>query len=204
MNILDTLITDRTEEDVERAAELSAKGIGSMEPGELAEFLSGMKGAYNATDLNRVEAATVYVAERLRGYGYAVTLQTGRTWADSDIPTPAMLAPYLSNVAALMDALSVFETTPRVLPDMENFTWQEANNIEKILLDIERLLTLMAQSFQRCGATGAICGVCGIPAGGAESTENLIPRTWAELDATGWGWAEWNTKTWTQLAYKTQ
>ena len=62
MSILDILVTDRTQADVERAAELAAKGLNGMAPAELAEYLAGMKGAYTATDLNRVSEAVEYVA----------------------------------------------------------------------------------------------------------------------------------------------
>ena len=37
--------------------------------------------------------------------------------------------------------------TPDVPADMESFTYQEANNIEKILLDIDTLLTGIEQSW---------------------------------------------------------
>ena len=49
--IIDTLVTDRTQADVERVRELAAKGFAAMTAAERAEWLAGMKGAYNAADL---------------------------------------------------------------------------------------------------------------------------------------------------------
>jgi hypothetical protein len=46
--IIDTLITDRTQADVARAEELSAKGFAAMTANERAEWLAGMKGAWAA------------------------------------------------------------------------------------------------------------------------------------------------------------
>lgn len=72
MSIIDTLITDRTLADVERVKALRKKGFAAMTSEERSEFLAPVKGAYNATDLNRVQEAMEYLAERFRGYGYNV------------------------------------------------------------------------------------------------------------------------------------
>ena len=63
--IIVTLVTDRTQADVERVRELAAKGFAAMTAAEQAEWLTGMKGAYNAADLNRVGIALNYLAARL-------------------------------------------------------------------------------------------------------------------------------------------
>lgn len=196
MSILDTLVTDRTQADVDRVDALSGKGLEGMTPAELAEYLAGMKGAYNATDLNRVTEAMEYTAERLRSYGYAIELAHARSWLATDIPTPAQMDGYLADLSALRHVLAVLPTTPVVPPDMEGLTYQEANDIEKILADIDWLLTLMAQSFRRCGNPTTRGGARGLP------TENCLQEiTWAELDAKGWSWADWDSKTWFQIRY---
>lgn len=70
LSIIDTLITDRTQADVDRVLTLSAKGWAAMTAAEREEFEAGMKGAYNATDLNRVNAAMEYLESRLVAMGY--------------------------------------------------------------------------------------------------------------------------------------
>ena len=50
-------ITNRTQGDVARRQALEQKGIANMTDTELAEWLAPSKGAYNYTDLNRVEEA---------------------------------------------------------------------------------------------------------------------------------------------------
>ena len=72
MSIIDTLITDRTQADVNRALALSAKGWAAMTAAEREEFEAGMKGAYNATDMNRVNAAMEYLEARFKAMGYTV------------------------------------------------------------------------------------------------------------------------------------
>lgn len=74
------LIYDRTAADVERALALAKKAeAGTLTDAEKAEWLAGMKGCYNAADMNRVEAAVQTLAAELRKYGYSVEY-TDRTY----------------------------------------------------------------------------------------------------------------------------
>lgn len=141
------LITDRTQADVDRVRQLAQKGFGNMTADEKTEWLNGLKGAYNASDLNRVGAAVAYVAGRLTGYGYVVSVSPRQDWQVADIPTQESMTAYLADVAALRAALTVAASTPEVPEDMERLTWQEANDIEQILLDVDELLTRMAAAW---------------------------------------------------------
>lgn len=159
-SIIDTLITDRTQTDVDRVYALSKLGIAGMTAAELAEYIAGLKGAYNASDLNRVQAAMEYSADRLREYGYSVTLQPAPEWTRNDIPPQEQMAIYLDNLATLRGVLTVPQTTPEGPTDMEDLMWQDANDIERILADIDRLLDNMAAAWRHCGA--AVCGGGGL------------------------------------------
>lgn len=142
------LITDRVRADVDRVAALAGRvSAGTATAAELAEWQSDLKGAYNASDLNRVGAAVAYVAERLNSYGYAVTVNPKQDWTGSDIPTAGQMAAYLRDVAALRGAIAVMASTPPTPDSANNLTWQEANNIEQILLDVDELLTRMAAAW---------------------------------------------------------
>lgn len=145
------LITDRTQADVNRVKELSAKGLAAMTAAEKAEYLSDMKGAYNASDLNRVGAAVEYIAERLHSSGYAVAVTARQNWTRADIPTQADMESYLADVEAIRSALAVKPTTPETPDDAEKLTYIEANNIEQIMLDVDALITTMTLSFVYCG-----------------------------------------------------
>ena len=72
MSIIDTLITDRAQADVEYAQELNALGWSGMSAEQKAEYLAGLKGSYNATDLNRVTAAMDYLYQLFTSLGYGV------------------------------------------------------------------------------------------------------------------------------------
>lgn len=142
------LITDRALADVDRIGQLAARiNAGTATVAEQTEWASDLKGAYNASDLNRVGAAVAYVAGRLNGYGYAVTVNPKQDWTGSDIPTAGQMAGYLRDVAALRGAIAVMDSTPPTPDSASGLTWQEANNIEQILLDVDELLTRMAAAW---------------------------------------------------------
>ena len=120
MSIMDTLITDRTQADADARND---------------------KGTYNASDLNRVGAAMNYVADRLRAAGYDPHISPKTDWMESDWPTVSTMTRYVEDLAELRGQFTQAQTTPPVPPDMENLTWQEANDIERILQDVDALLT---------------------------------------------------------------
>lgn len=66
------LIINRSAEDVQRAVYLGSLSWDNMTPEERTEYLTPLKGAYNAEDLNRVTEAMEYLVEELAGYGYRV------------------------------------------------------------------------------------------------------------------------------------
>lgn len=133
MSIMDTLITDRTQADADARND---------------------KGTYNASDLNRVGAAMNYVADRLRAAGYDPHISPKTDWKDEDWVDQAAQAVYLGDLAELRKQFSVMKSTPEVPPrilatgintnDGLTHTW--ANNIEKILEDVDYLLTKSMQS----------------------------------------------------------
>ena len=141
------LITDRTQADVDYAARLSAAGWDGMTEDERTQWNLGLKGTYNATDLNRVGNAVNYVAGRLEGAGYSVPVNPKIDWLESDIPTYSDMEIYLNNVEIIRGTLTVPPATPEVPEDMETLTYEEANDIERILLAVDALITNMINAY---------------------------------------------------------
>ena len=141
------LITDRTQADVDYVARLSAKGWSGMTDSEKSEWLLGLKGAYNYTDLNRVGNAVTYVAGRLENAGYYVLVDPKIDWMESDIPTKSSMVRYLDDVETIRNTLTVLPNTPEVPDDMEGLTYEEANDIERILLAVDALITNMINAY---------------------------------------------------------
>ena len=141
------LITDRTQADVDYAARLNAVGWDGMTEDERTAWTLGLKGTYDAADLNRVGNAVNYVAGRLEGAGYSVPVNPKIDWLESDIPTYSDMAIYLNNVEIIRGTLTVPPATPEVPDDMETLTYEEANDIERILLAVDALITNMINAY---------------------------------------------------------
>lgn len=136
------LIYDRTAEDVLTAQKQRGK------------VLTPLKGCYNATDMNRVAAAVTEIAAELNSAGYAVTVNP-RTYAESDIIRRSDFAAYLANVQTLRDAIAVHASTPELPAANAKLDFVGANNIEKILADLDELLSWMKYSRKYCGTFAA-------------------------------------------------
>lgn len=137
------LITDRTQFDVDRVNELRRKGWANMNTQERLEWEIGLKGAYNATDLNRVQSAVIYLRERLYDFGYTLNISEKKTWTKQDFPTISEMDEYLKDVRVIRNVIAPMTTTPEVPDTMRGLTYIKANNIERVLLDADRLLSNM-------------------------------------------------------------
>ena len=133
------LITDRTATDVSTVIRLSQKGWANMTEEERSAYLSSLKGSYNATDLNRVGGAVQYIANRLAEYGVSVSVHPKVDWSRSDFPMPDDMDAYLADIRTLRSLYEI--DLPSVPNDMEGFTWQEANNIEQILVELDFIIS---------------------------------------------------------------
>lgn len=156
--IIDTLVTDRTQADVERVQALAAKGFAAMTADEQAEWLAGMKGAYNASDLNRVGTALNYLAARLDTIcGRSITWTAKTDWAVTDIATASQAAEYRQQIQDIRDALAYPAGTPDA-PELARLTYTGANDIERILVLCEELIVNVAKSFRHTGAAECAAG----------------------------------------------
>ena len=147
-NIIDRLITDRAPADVNRINSLREKWYtATITKEEMMEWFTDLKGAYNASDLNRVGEAMEYISMRLvkAGYGHAMNLKTD--WQMSDAFTAENTKYYLESLYLLRKWFTTWETTPPTPDHIAGLTYQEANDIEKILIDIDELITKMQQNY---------------------------------------------------------
>ena len=87
------------------------------------------KGAYNYTDLNRVETAVAELAETLE-----LALVTKTNWTLWDVPVVSDMERYLGNVVAIRDACPGETEFPTLPSSMDGLTYEGANSIEKVLM----------------------------------------------------------------------
>lgn len=127
-------ITDRTQGDVARRQELAQKGIANMTETELEEWLAPSKGAYNYTDLNRVEDAVAKLSHYLVALGRDDGDWLLKKWGSRDVPSHSEMQRYLGNLRRVRNALpELHHVMPQVPASMVNLTYEGANAIEEIL-----------------------------------------------------------------------
>ena len=157
--IIDTLITDRSQADVDYLRMLFALGWDAMSETQRQQYTDGyndpaaIRGGYNGTDLNRVEGAAQEIeaylaalpgvlAAYLESIGVApdtvfdvpyqpFSLVTRTNWDRNETPNAADLARYLGNVVTLLSKIPANANSPE---SMERLDWQGANDIERALL----------------------------------------------------------------------
>lgn len=156
----ESLVTDRTQQHVSRILNLMQQiAGGTATQAEIDEFLANRgdgdadtwKGAYNYTDLNRVGAAVTRITERLASAGIYIATVGKSDWTEEDYNNVEALDYYLKDISLVRGAIAVTSDTPPVPDDLQGLYWWEANNIEKILEDVDYLITNMMQAWYYSG-----------------------------------------------------
>lgn len=153
--VLLTLITDRTAADVAEAKRLRDKLIAgeALTDEESARYFAGLRGAYNASDMNRVGAAVRYAANRLNAEGYGAYVEPKTDWQMEDIVRQSNWNKYLDEVRHLRLKLTLMRTTPQIAGGMYSGlkSYAEANAIEQILVDLDWMLTNIVRNYIYAG-----------------------------------------------------
>ena len=124
-----------------------------MTEAERLEWETDLKGAYNASDMNRVGSILDELRTYLINAGYLNGLEfvPKTNWIREDIPTTEQFAEYINSVDIIRKTLAVYRTTPPTPSSPNSLTIEEANNIEKILIDVYRLFENMMLARNYCG-----------------------------------------------------
>lgn len=151
------MITDRSESDVLLAKNLIKKGFQNMTDDEKNSFLSGLKGAYNYSDVNRVETAIKYFIDTmLQIYEQNIQLaqELGVDWAEiydvpynpedyknivikndwkiNDLFTKTDRADFLNKIVHVLSAIIDIPSNTNYLTDKNRLVLQDrdGNNLE--------------------------------------------------------------------------
>lgn len=155
------LIYDRTESDETASAAIrkSYQTLGNWSGLTDAEKAQLERGMLTYNTLNRVELAVKTLAAALTAAGYPVEITPvlkgskaeDREWQEGDIVRRAQWTTYIANVQALRDAYYTLAETGELPKPEDKLDYVSANNIEKILADIDLLIGCMKASYRRCG-----------------------------------------------------
>lgn len=142
--ILPIFVHDRKQGDVDRALELQRIGWVNLSDGERQEWLAGMRGCLNKTDLKRIENDIHVIAQLL-----SLPLQSNKDNIP-DIPDSLYFQTLLDNVQRIRDTEYLHNDTPPV-PCQPLNTWQKWNDVERILHDIYDIYNDNNSRFFYCG-----------------------------------------------------
>lgn len=149
------LVYDRTADDVAEALRLTEKAFaGTLTDEEKTVWLTGMKGAYSAADMNRVAAAVSTLSSLLNAAGYKNEI-SAQNFVEGEDSTDEKYSVYLANVQRLRDAYYTLAETGALPKPEDKLGYQGANTIEKVLADIDLLVGCMKSSYRRCGTFAA-------------------------------------------------
>lgn len=138
MRIMKTLVTDRTQADASYAEKLYKKLWSDFTEQEKADFESGLKGAYKASDLNRVGTALITIRDRLRTHGIDVAAKVREDYVLNEVLDKDTMDAYIESANAVHDA--VLNTAPHPPAGINDLDWEGANNIEKTIIAVDDVL----------------------------------------------------------------
>lgn len=143
-----TAITDRTQADVDALKALLKKGLAGMTAAEKTAFNAGLKGGFGWTDYNRIGESIQELSGLLSGLGYTISVTAKADWAEDEFPNEAAKAALLADLEALKSAM--YGTI--LLPSVWNYlTYEDANNVERLLVEVEKNIYLISTSYIYCG-----------------------------------------------------
>ena len=156
MSIINELVYDRTQADVDRVYTLKNKiltgGLAALSAEEKAEYLAGMKGAYNYTDFNRLGEAIAYLVERMKELDiHDRSIIPKVDWVMGDTPTQSQVSNLLSCLTKLRAKLSLPDDAPSVPNSLDNLVYQTANEMELLLWMIDQRITQTSAAFRYSG-----------------------------------------------------
>lgn len=151
MSFANSMVTDRTEEDVSIAETLRLKiqsGIALTEE----EKIKFERGACTITMLNRIENAKLELKNLLNPKGYYIDTDYNQ-YSYSDIFYYNNYKTFIEDIKRIRNNFYM-PYSPKA-PDYL-YGYVEANNIEKIFVDIETYVSKMVEKYRYCG--DYICG----------------------------------------------
>lgn len=124
-------ITNRTILDIDKLQEYDEIGYKNLTNDQQAEWLLGMKGALNASDLNRIESNQQFILNLLSAQ-YSLTFRTN--WLMTNFVEDSDENRILSNLKTLMQPFDL--DAQMVAPDKPLNYFEKINQIENIILQM--------------------------------------------------------------------
>lgn len=152
------MITDRTQEDIDKAKQIRKEKIMFDENGQpvIIEPLTEeektilQKGFITYKTLNRIEQKQDELKNLFNTMGYWSTGITNKTdWTSDDIFYKSDFQRIIDNENVLKRAFFTIADTPKT-PDI-SFHYEDINSLEKILYDLDVMINDVKSNYRICG-----------------------------------------------------
>ena len=126
-------VYDRTENDIEYAKKLAQKGYSKMTESERSEWIAGLKGTFNQSDIERIENNVQLLSDVLE---LNLTTNYGK---NIKYPDEGYFKLLLLNIERIRAAYCIHDDTPET-PTAPVNNFNKVNAVEKILNDVYTIL----------------------------------------------------------------
>lgn len=184
--IIDELICDRTYEDLEVARQC-VKGNVPF-PNDNLRF------SWDYRALNRTEQAMEYVDSIFKELGYYKNMKFKTDWLNDEI-TRTEAQRYIENLTVLRNFILMPSTSPDVPTTINGMTIGRANDIEKLIFDINFVIEALRKNLTRSGV--ANCGQSRMWQYRFRIYDNVEDFSWNELEYATW--SEVSDNTWREV-----
>lgn len=144
--IIDELIYDRTNEDIEVAKQYVRDNVPF--PNDNLRF------SWDYRALNRTEQAMEYVDSIFKELGYYKNMRFKTDWLNDEI-TREEANRYIENLKTLREFILMPSDSPDVPTTINGMTIEKANDIEKIIFDINFVLEALQKNLVRSGVASS-------------------------------------------------
>ena len=143
------MITDRTQEDVDSAKNIIDSKVKLFLELTVEDLLTLERGTIGIGTINRIGLKQEELKNKMETYGYFVENIETKICNYNDIFGEIDFSQLINNTILLRDAFFVYSDTPSNV--YLSYDYENINNLEKILGDIEKILDYMIANFRECG-----------------------------------------------------
>ena len=142
------MITNRTQYDVDTAISIRKNKVQKFQELTESDINYLERGTLTINTLNRIENKQDELSSVLNSYGYKNIIYTKR-WNYEDVFDEINLSRLLDNMKTFYNVFVLYKNTPLI--PLSIFSFQELNDVEKFLVDLESILEGMISSFLYSG-----------------------------------------------------
>lgn len=143
------MIFDRTIEDVNNAIKIRAEKVQNGVELSQEDIETLERGTITLNTLNRIEEKQDALKSELNGIGYWNTPILNKHWTKNDIFNETDFQRIVNNLEILKKSFFVYSTTPST--PTAKYYFENINDAEKILSDIELMISDVENHYKTCG-----------------------------------------------------